>query len=162
MIREVLVGVVSGLRSQLGTAAVALTTDAAETSRPAALLASRRATALASLGALGELVGDKLPQTPSRLAPAGLVPRTLFGGLAAAALAGRGPGGPPPAVAAAMGAAGAVGGSFAGAWWRRTAHDRAGTDWPGAVAEDLLALALAWTVCRPARNGQKPSGARGA
>lgn len=162
MIREVLVGVVSGLRSQLGTAAVALTTDAGETSRPAALLASRRATAVAAVAAVGELLGDKLPQTPSRLGPAGLVPRLLFGALAAAALAGRRPGGPPPAVAVAAGAVGAVGGSFAGAWWRRTAHDRAGTDRPGAVAEDLLALALAWAVCRPARVGQNPSGARGA
>jgi len=30
------------------------------------------------LAAIGELVNDKLPKTPSRLAPGGLVPRILF------------------------------------------------------------------------------------
>ncbi|MYS24724.1 hypothetical protein GA0115240_16811, partial [Streptomyces sp. DvalAA-14] len=38
----VLIGVVSGMRSQLGVAAVALTTDGAGKPRPAPLLADRR------------------------------------------------------------------------------------------------------------------------
>ena len=40
-----------------------------------------------TLGAIGEIVNDKLPRTPSRLAPGGLIPRILFGGLSGAAMA---------------------------------------------------------------------------
>ncbi|WNI14361.1 hypothetical protein [Actinacidiphila sp. ITFR-21] len=147
-----LIGVVSGLRSQLGVAAVALTTDRHRAAaRPGALLAGRRAGAVAATAAAGELVGDKLPNTPSRLGPAGLLPRIVLGAFAATALADRAGRGrrtaiPLPA-AAAIGAAAAFGGAHAGARWRRAVADRGLPDWPAALAEDAVAAALAWAAC---------------
>jgi uncharacterized membrane protein len=95
LVRSALVGAVSGARSQLGVAATALTTPAGCRRQPAALLSGRTAKVVAAVAAVGELVGDKLPATPSRLTAAGLVPRALLGAFAAAALASRPAGGPP-------------------------------------------------------------------
>jgi uncharacterized membrane protein len=146
--RVALVGFATGLRSQLGPAMVALTTEATETSRPAALFAGRWAKGLAAAGAVGELVADKLPQTPSRLSAAGFLPRVALGALAGSALAGRRREDPTPwVVAAAVGAVAAAGGTLAGARWRGVAHDRGRADWPAAVTEDLAALALAYAAC---------------
>ncbi|WP_329129538.1 hypothetical protein OG552_03695 [Streptomyces sp. NBC_01476] len=142
-----IIGVVSGLRSQLGVAAVALTTGPRTTSRPAALLAGRKATAATVTGALGELAADKLPTTPSRLSPAGLVPRIALGAFAAAALTRRSRSGLPLPAALATGAAAAFAGSHAGACWRRATAGRGLPDWPAALAEDATAVALAWAAC---------------
>lgn len=144
----ILIGVVSGLRSQLGPAAVALTTDPAERRQPAALLAGPWAAAGTAAAAAGEMIGDKLPRTPSRLSPAGLLPRLAFGAFAAAALNSRRHDGLPLAVAASVGAAAALGGSYAGARWRRAVRDRGRPDWPAAVAEDACAVALAYAAVR--------------
>jgi uncharacterized membrane protein len=145
-----LIGVVSGLRSQLGVAAVALTTDRASAARPGSLLAGRRATALTGVAALGELVGDKLPATPSRLSPAALISRLALGAFAAAALTSRGgrPGRPalPLPAALAIGASAAFAGAQAGARWRRAVSERGLPDWPAALAEDATAAALAWAA----------------
>lgn len=146
--RAAAIGVATGFRSQLGPAMVALTTEATETSRPAALFAGRWAKALAAVGAAAELVGDKLPQIPSRLSAAGFASRMALGALAGSALAGRQRDDITPwAVAAAVGAVGAAAGTLAGASWRRLAHDRGRPDWPAAVTEDLAALALAYAAC---------------
>ena len=59
-----------------------------------------------------ELVNDKLPKTPSRIAPLGLILRILFGGFAGVALALSG--GSSLTVAGIAGAAGAIAGAFAG------------------------------------------------
>jgi uncharacterized membrane protein len=147
----VLIGVVSGMRSQLGVAAVALTTSSATRSRPGSLLADRRAAAVSATAAAGELVGDKLPRTPSRLGAAGLVPRIALGAFAAAALAARSgrrgrPAIPLPA-AAAIGACAAFAGAHTGARWRQEVNGRGFPDWPAAVAEDATAAGLAWAAC---------------
>lgn len=144
--RLILVGVVAGLRSQLGTAAVALTTDPGERARPANLFAGVWAKRITATAALGELVGDKLPKTPSRLSPSGITSRMAFGALAAVALASREPGGAPPAVPAAIGAAASLAGTFGGAYWRRTVADAGRPDWPAALAEDATALLLAYAA----------------
>ncbi|WP_405592170.1 hypothetical protein [Streptomyces sp. NBC_01190] len=145
-----LIGLVSGLRSQSGVAAVALTTDSSATGRPGSLLAGRKATAVSVTAALGELVGDKLPRTPSRLAPGGLLPRLALGAFAATLLAARErPGAPalPLLPAAAIGATAAFAGARAGARWRQAAADRGLPDWPAALLEDAATLALAWAAC---------------
>ncbi|WP_328472617.1 hypothetical protein [Streptomyces sp. NBC_00448] len=87
LVRAGLVGAASGARSQIGTAAVAVSGRAETAPEPLDLLAGRPAVIGTVTAAVGELVADKLPATPSRLTAAGLVPRVVLGGLAAAVLA---------------------------------------------------------------------------
>lgn len=92
------------------------------------------------LGVVGELVGDLLPATPSRLAFPGPQARAIAAGVGGALLARRA--GVAVLVPAVAAAASSAGGTWGGAAWRRWAARR-GPDWPAAVAEDLVALALA-------------------
>ena len=96
--------------------------------------------------ALGELVGDKLPTTPSRLAPPALGGRVLLGGTAAAAEARRD--GHDPVLPALVGAACAVGAALLGARLRGVAAQRFGSDKPGAFLEDGVAAVLGWLGAR--------------
>ncbi len=84
-----LLGCVTGLRSMTGPAVVCwgahfgwlnfAGTKLAFINAPATLI-------IITLLALGELVADKLPATPARTAPLGLIPRIVLGGLCAIAL----------------------------------------------------------------------------
>lgn len=143
-----LIGAVSGLRSQWGTAAVSWTTrTTGAPSAAQALLAGPWVRGATLAAAAGEFVADKSPRIPSRLSPAGLGPRLVMGALAAAALSQRRRGAVPPAAAAAAGASAALASAYAGARWRRAAGSRAGTDAVAAAVEDVLAAALAWAAC---------------
>lgn len=138
-------GVVAGLRSQLPFALLAAAANrgrfAAATGRPIGLLRSRGALVGFGLSAAGELVGDKLPMTPSRLQPLPLAGRVLVGAAAGATLAreaGRATG-----FGAALGAAGGALGSFGGYHLRVAAGRATGLPDPVvAVAEDALAIGL--------------------
>jgi uncharacterized membrane protein len=79
IVASVLLGAASGLRSQLGVATVVARSDS---SLPQILRRplTRR---LLMVAAAGELIADKLPATPSRLAPPGIASRLLLGALAA-------------------------------------------------------------------------------
>lgn len=104
---------------------------------------------LAGIG--GELVVDKLPQTPSRLTPPGLIGRFASGAFGGVQLARRGRAPVKSCViAAAVGAAGAAGGAYSGAAWRRwmTGGTNPRPDWQGAVVEDAVALSLTAAACR--------------
>jgi uncharacterized membrane protein len=76
---SMILGAASGLRSQLGVAAVVTRSDP---SLPSTFRHPwmRR---LVLTAAAGEIVVDKLPGTPSRLAARGIVPRLALGALAA-------------------------------------------------------------------------------
>jgi uncharacterized membrane protein len=106
---------------------------------PLAVLALRRRdwlTAVAAAGAVGELVVDKLPSTPSRLQPSALAGRLVLGAVAGA-LAARSRN-TPVAGPALVGGVAALAGSYAGAAWRARQ--------PGlgaAFAEDAAAVGLA-------------------
>jgi len=114
-----LLGVACGLRTFSAPALLAL--------RKRPLNAPRR---LVLVAALGELVADKLPAMPSRLARRGLTGRLLSSSASGASIAG--PAGAATAAIAAL--ASAVGGNRA----------RAAIASPlGAFAEDGLAIALA-------------------
>jgi uncharacterized membrane protein len=76
---SVILGAASGLRSQLGVAAVVARSDPSLPSMFREPLIRR----LLLAAAAGELVVDKLPATPSRLTPQGIVPRRVLGALAA-------------------------------------------------------------------------------
>jgi uncharacterized membrane protein len=105
--------------------------------------------ALAAVGLVGtELVVDKVPGVPSRLAPGPLAGRIVSGAAGATVLARRR--GAPTTSATLAGLVGAVGaflGSVAGATWRDLAAER-GRGWSAALAEDGVALALTIAACR--------------
>lgn len=120
----------------------------ARSATPLAVLAQRGpgwVRAAATAAALGELVVDKLPRTPSRLRPGPLAGRVLLGALAGGGYARRH--GAHPVVPALTAAAAALATSYGGARWRAyAARHRVGV--PAAVAEDAAAVALAWVAAR--------------
>ena len=97
---------------------------------------------LFTAAALGEYVGDKLPSTPSRTAPLGLVGRLVCGGLVGAIVATalkR-----PVVGGIAMGAVGAIAGTYGGFAARRGLTTGSGMpDLPVALVEDGISVAMA-------------------
>jgi len=89
--------------------------------------------------AIGELIGDKLPKTPSRTAPLGLTARVVLGGASAAALAVSARSGVP--LAALAGAIGGVDGAFGGYNVRHfLVAKKHLPDFVVALAEDAVAI----------------------
>lgn len=140
LLRSAALGTASGLRSQMGLAALALL-------RPAT---GRAGTPVArgaiGLAAAGELVADKLPMTPSRTAPGPLFGRLVCGAMAAGTLARRASGPLLPAVA--VGAVTAVLGAKLSHDARAHMAERVGADLPVALGEDALAAGLALVAAR--------------
>lgn len=138
-------GFVAGLRSQLPFALLAAAANqgrfAAGAAGPLALLRSRNTVIGLGLSAAGEMVGDKLPMTPSRLDPLPLAGRIGIGGAAGAAVAreaGRAVG-----LGAGLGAAAAALGAFGGYRLRAAAAEATGLPDPlVAVVEDALAIGI--------------------
>ncbi|WP_433366524.1 hypothetical protein ACQPZX_37890 [Actinoplanes sp. CA-142083] len=113
---------------------------------PLAALADRGFLRVAArVAAIGELIADKLPGTPSRLQPAPLAGRVALGALSAGIYAHRR--GRSVFLPAAVAGATAFAASYAGASWRALA-ERHGLDLPAAVAEDAAAVALAEAAVR--------------
>ena len=110
-----LIGLISGLRTLTAPAVVAWAVHLHWLNlhdSPLAFMGSTATVVVFTVGALGELVVDKLPSTPNRTKPAGLIGRSLFGGLAGAAVAVAGL--LSIALGAVLGAAGGIAGAFAG------------------------------------------------
>jgi uncharacterized membrane protein len=110
-----LIGGVSGLRTFTGPATTAWGAHLrwlGVSNSLFAWMSSIAAVAVFTLLALLELVMDKLPSTPSRLRPAGLIGRTISGVLCGGCLAYAG--GQSPLLGAVAGIAGAIAGAFAG------------------------------------------------
>jgi uncharacterized membrane protein len=146
LLRAVALGAASGSRSTAGVTAVALASARGDRGVLASGLGSTAGTVTAGVLAAGELVADKLPTTPSRLAPPSLGGRLLLGGTSAAAVARRD--GHDPVLPAFVGAASALGMSVLGSRLRGVAAQRFGSDKPGAFLEDGLAAALGWLGAR--------------
>lgn len=103
-------------------------------------------TMLAASGA-GELVLDKLPQTPSRINPGPLAGRAVLGGVAGAAIASTRHGAGAYLVGIATGALGAIAGSYAGYHARNGIEEQTGLpDLVVGLGEDALAFALGWVT----------------
>lgn len=138
VVGSVLLGAASGLRGQIGVATVV---ERSDPSLPPIFRQpwTRR---LLVAAAAGELVADKLPTTPSRLAPPGFIGRLVMGALAAGLYAQtrRAPWLPAAAIGSSSAAVAAKLGHDARARLARHAPDPA-----VAVAEDALALGLAAT-----------------
>ena len=139
IVRAALLGFATGGRSTLGLAALAV--SAKDTG---SALTNPWVGRAATTAAAGELIGDKLPQTPSRLEPQGAVPRLALGAGCGAILAHRaGSNRVTTALAAAAGLAGATAGTWLGAGWRGKATAKLGDDLYGAFVEDAICLAAA-------------------
>jgi uncharacterized membrane protein len=100
-----------------------------------------------TLLAMGELVADKLPNTPARTAPMGLIARIVLGGACGAALAVSA--GASVVLAAVMGVIGAIVGTFGGYSVRHALVARMHVpDLVVALAEDAIAIGGGLLVVR--------------
>ena len=92
--------------------------------------------------AVGELVGDKLPNTPNRIAPVPLIARLVFGGLVGSIVAVGMDG--PGIEGVILGVLGALVGTYGGFLIRREIVQRMGCkDWYVALVEDVIAVGCA-------------------
>jgi uncharacterized membrane protein len=137
-----LIGLFAGLRSLTPPAAVAWATHLGwiKLTRPLSLIGSLPAVIILSLLAVAELIVDKLPNTPNRTAPLGLIARIVTGGLTGACVS---VGGGRSALAGAgLGVIGGVVGCFGGYHARaRLVKSLRQPDFNVAVVEDLVAIA---------------------
>lgn len=137
-----LIGLVAGSRSML---APALTSWFAwlgllpVAGTPLRFMGSVLAVALFSAAAVGELIVDKLPHTPSRKQLPGFITRILTGGLTGATV---GATGHALAAGLALGVAGAVIGTLLGAAVRGRMAKAFGSDLPAALLEDAVAILI--------------------
>jgi uncharacterized membrane protein len=137
-----LIGLLNGLRSFTAPAATAWAAYLGwlKLERPLSLVGSLPAALVFTVLALGEIVADKLPKTPSRTEPLGLGARVLMGALTGACVAAGG--GASTILGAVLGVVGAVVGCFGGYQVRTRLVKALGTpDYVVAVAEDLVAIA---------------------
>ncbi len=140
--RAALLGAATGSRSMLGLASVAIAGGRRTPGAP-------YSTGVVALASAGELVGDKLPQTPSRLNAGGIGIRLVMGGACGAVLAHRDRAAQAElAEAAAVGIAAAAVTTWAGARWRAFASRRFGRDMVGALIEDGVAASAAVAAVR--------------
>jgi uncharacterized membrane protein len=110
-----LIGVAGGLRSLTAPAVVAWAAHLGWlnlSGTPVSFMGSTIAVAIFTVLAVGELIADKLPGTPSRTEPPGLIARIVLGGLSGATLSAAG--NRSFELGAAFGGAGGIAGAFAG------------------------------------------------
>jgi uncharacterized membrane protein len=146
-------GAISGLRSLSGPAFVsrAASRGALDLDRTVfAVLGSPRISKALVLMELGELVGDKLPATPSRSSPPPLLGRAVSGAVVGAAIfvsEGR-----RATTGAALGSTAAIVAALAGEWIRALAVEKTGLPDPVvALAEDATVLLVGLRSLRNVR-----------
>ena len=136
-----LIGLCAGLRSLTPPAAVAWAVHLGwlRLARPWALIGSLPAVIILSVLAITEVIFDKLPNTPSRTAPPGLIARIVTGGFTGACVSLGG--GKSALVGAGLGVVGGIVGTFAGyqarAWLVKSLRL---PDFNIALLEDLIAI----------------------
>ncbi len=135
------IGILSGLRALSPIAVVAWLTllHRLPLTGWASFVGSKVAVVLFSLGAVGELISDKLPKTPSRLKQPGFSIRIVTGGLCGLLLANAASFS--SIAGALLGAAGAVAGSYLGYFVRhRITENFSIPDLPVALTEDVICI----------------------
>lgn len=160
MWRATLLGVVTGMRSQLPTAVLAYRAHKGqfpyEVSGPGNLLRRTGSVPLTAMAAAGEMIGDKLPRTPSRLEDGPFLGRLTLGAAAGVGIASAF--GNARILGAVFGAAGAAAGSVAGYRLRAAAVERLEvSDTVVGLVEDGVAIVLGLLATRPGA-GVAPSG----
>lgn len=142
-----LIGVVAGLRAVTAPAAVSWAAKLGWLNvegTPVAFLHYTISPVIFTVLAVGELVNDKLPKTPSRKAPASFAVRIVMGAFSGAAI-----GASKQSLFAGLllGAIGAVTGTLGGYEARvRLTRAFASKDLPVALLEDLVAIACAFLI----------------
>lgn len=145
---SLLIGVVAGLRAMTAPAAVSWAAHLGwlkldET--PLAFMGYAWTPWIITVLALGELVTDQLPSTPSRTVPIQFGTRILSGALTGAAL---GVASGSLLVGALLGAVGAVVGTLGGRAARGALATKFGSDRPAALLEDAVAIGAALLIVR--------------
>jgi uncharacterized membrane protein len=145
-----LIGFFAGLRSLTAPAATAWAVHLGwlKLERPLSLIGSVPSVVILTVLAVAELVADKLPKTPSRTAPLGLIARIVTGGITGACVAASG--GQAAILGAVLGAVGGIVGCFGGYQARTRLVKALGKpDIYVALLEDLVAIAgCLWVVSR--------------
>ena len=143
-----LLGVVAGLRAMMPLAAVSIGAWLAWIDLSgtwAGFLGTVIAAIILALFAIGELVTDQLPATPSRKVPMQFGARIVTGGLSGLVI------GLPSGnwiAGLVLGIIGAVIGTLGGAEARKWLATAIGRDLPAALIEDVVAILLAFIVVR--------------
>jgi uncharacterized membrane protein len=144
-----LVGIVAGLRSMLAPAAVSWAARLgllAVSNTPLAFMGYQFTPIILTVLAVGELIADKLPQTPSRKQAPAFIARIISGALVGATI---GASQQMLALGLVAGAVGAVVGTFGGSAARAKLAALFGKDLPAALVEDLVGiLILAFSLLR--------------
>lgn len=143
LVSAALAGAATGLRATTGLGAL-IETASPGVPGPLTMPAGR---AVAGLAVGGELVVDKLPNTPSRLEPPGLISRAVLASAAGAMIARASE--RPMVPAAAVAAVAALASARIGHDLRVLASRRV-PPLAAALAEDVVALALAVAAARSA------------
>ena len=136
-----LIGLFAGLRSLTPPAAVAWAVHLGwlKLARPLSLVGSLPAVIVLSLLAITEIIFDKLPNTPNRTAPPGLIARIVTGGFTGACVSLGG--GRSAFAGAGLGAIGGIAGCFGGYQLRaRLVKSLRLQDFYIALLEDLIAI----------------------
>jgi uncharacterized membrane protein len=143
-------GLLGGLRSLTPPAATAWAVHlgSLRLRRLLSWVGTTPAVAIFTLLAIVELIADKLPKTPNRTAPPGLIAHIVMGGLTGAVVTTAGDQG--AALGAVLGILGGVIGCFGGYQTRTRIVKALGTpDLVVAVLEDLIAIGGSlWVVSR--------------
>ncbi len=142
-INAFLVGTASGLRAMIGLAAVSWAAHFGILPLGhtwLAFLGYAFTPYILTLLAIGELVNDKLPKTPSRLIPPQFITRIVTSALCGLAI---GLSGSEMIVGLVAGILGAVAGTFGGAKARSLLARNLGCDLPAALLEDIAAAGIA-------------------
>ena len=137
-----LIGLFAGLRSLTPPAAVAWAVHLGwlKLMRPLSLIGSLPAAIILSVLAITEIFMDKLPNTPNRTAPPGLIARIVTGGLTGACVSVGG--GKSAFVGAGLGLIGGIVGCFGGYQARaRLVKSLRQPDFNIALVEDLVTIA---------------------
>jgi len=141
-----LIGVVAGLRTMTAPAAVSWAAYLGWLplqNTPLAFLGYVAVPYVFTLLAIGELVGDQLPKTPSRKVPVQFGARIVSGALCGAAI---GAAGGVLAGGLVAGIIGAVFGTLGGAQARARLAQAFGRDTPAALIEDVFAIVGAYLI----------------
>ena len=136
-----LIGLCAGLRSLTPPAAVAWAVHLGWLNLPRrlSLVGSLPAVIILSVAAIIEIIIDKLPNSPNRTAPLGLIARIVTGGFTGACVSMGG--GKSPFVGAGLGLIGGIAGCFGGYQARvRLVKSLRQPDFNIALLEDLIAI----------------------
>ena len=142
LVSSFITGTASGLRALIGLAAVSWAAHLGYLHLDhtwLAFLGYAYTPYIVTLMAIGELVNDKLPKTPSRLIPPQFITRIVTGALCGLAI---GTSSNQTILGLMAGIIGSVAGTFGGAKARGFLAKLFGRDLPAALLEDLVAIGI--------------------